>query len=344
MCRSHTNVPKIVYIVVIIAVVGAVLWISTYAPAWKEQYDWSQLPLIPFQGPEFCNRQCNASCRQQQEMKSNQTLPDIWFIESTLRNGICLNERQACAVESAALRNPNLTVNLLLTGPMANRCSTLRTLSAIPNFRAAFFDVRTEFRDTPLEPWYKRGKWKTAKNKVEDMSDALRWLVLWKHGGVYLDLDVIVLKRLHELKNGGAYQNPGFRGTAVLFFDKWHPFLNEIQQTCVREYKTAAWGSCGPTLFDHVHDRWTAANSSPPVSMLPSEMFYAIRYNSWEKFFRTNYTAEVFHAVRNSLGVHVWNKMSRVGSVQVGSGSAYDLLARFNCPLIYEAMVARKVL
>ncbi|XP_077511635.1 uncharacterized protein LOC144122007 isoform X2 [Amblyomma americanum] len=38
MCRSHTNVPKIFYIVVIIAVVGAVLWILTYAPAWTEQY------------------------------------------------------------------------------------------------------------------------------------------------------------------------------------------------------------------------------------------------------------------------------------------------------------------
>uniref|UniRef100_G3MQP5 Alpha 1,4-glycosyltransferase domain-containing protein n=1 Tax=Amblyomma maculatum TaxID=34609 RepID=G3MQP5_AMBMU len=311
------------------------------APGLNPDHGWRRPSLTRIQDAKSCRCLCNVSSQQEQEIPSGQTLPKIWFVESSLRNETCLNEREACSVESAALRNPTLTVNLLITGSMANNCSTIRTLSILPNFRATIIDVRTEFQGTPLEPWYKAGTWKTAKNKVADMSDALRWLILWKRGGIYLDLDVIVLKPLKDLKNGGAFEPSGFPGTAAMFFEKQHPFLGAVHEACIREYNNTAWGSCGPTVFNNVYKRWTTGSSSP-VRILPTESFYTINYGYWHMFFSTKHTAEVLHAVRNSFGVHVWNKMSRKGSVQVGSGTAYDILARFNCPLIYESMVSRK--
>ncbi|XP_077507901.1 lactosylceramide 4-alpha-galactosyltransferase-like [Amblyomma americanum] len=209
---------------VLVVALGALVWMSAYAASLT-------VPKVLWKYRHMCG-----SVGLEKDAPAEGDLPttapkQIWFIESSGLNGTCLNERQACAVESAAVHNPYLQVNLILTGSQSLSCHTLTLLnSSLPNFHIAFVDVEVEFKGSPLDPWYKSGIWKMAKNKMEDLSDALRWLVLWKRGGIYLDLDVVVLQCLDEYDNMAGFEDSVYPGPAALAFQKGHPFLTTVQE------------------------------------------------------------------------------------------------------------------
>jgi lactosylceramide 4-alpha-galactosyltransferase len=50
------------------------------------------------------------------------------------------------------------------------------------------------FSKTPLEKWDFGAAMASSSWPTEHSSDILRLLTLWKYGGTYLDLDVIILK------------------------------------------------------------------------------------------------------------------------------------------------------
>ena len=60
------------------------------------------------------------------------------------------------------------------------------------------------------------------------IADALRMAVLWKQGGVYMDLDFIAIKNVSPLLNYpglGIQHNPTMPNNAVLIFPKNHELL-----------------------------------------------------------------------------------------------------------------------
>ncbi|KAK4296514.1 hypothetical protein Pmani_030990, partial [Petrolisthes manimaculis] len=61
-----------------------------------------------------------------------------------------------------------------------------------------------------LEDWYGRRAWQDSYWPQSHFNDALRWLLLWKYGGVYLDLDVVVLRPLTRLTNMAARESHKF--------------------------------------------------------------------------------------------------------------------------------------
>lgn len=118
---------------------------------------------------------------------------------SSTQDGIVLTARQACAVESAAKMNPDLEVYLLFTAPINLRNSTLKNkivtqLLSYPNIHVRHLHFEKYFMGSPLEKWYKGGALKASRWPRSHASDALRFLTLWKYGGTYLDLDVIVTR------------------------------------------------------------------------------------------------------------------------------------------------------
>ena len=66
--------------------------------------------------------------------------------------------------------------------------------------------------------------------KTAHASDILRAVTMYKHGGIYLDLDCMVIKEFKGLKNTLAYEYSDLRAVnvAVLIFDKGHAFFNDI--------------------------------------------------------------------------------------------------------------------
>ena len=142
-----------------------------------------------------------------EEITSSLTPPakgrSIFFHEtscaSSVHGGIVLTPRQACAVESAAKMNPDLEVYLLFTSPINLENATVKNkmvnqLLSYPNIRIRHLSFEKYFVGSPLEEWYKGGALKASKWPRSHASDALRFLTLWKYGGTYLDLDVVVTK------------------------------------------------------------------------------------------------------------------------------------------------------
>ncbi|KAK8765077.1 hypothetical protein V5799_032317 [Amblyomma americanum] len=126
----------------------------------------------------------------------------IFFLETGGRG--TLSPRFACAVESAARLHPGWTVHLLSTsGGNATHKDTsgpfVDVLRSIPNVVLSYIKPVEEFQGTPLEAWYRSGVLNKSSHPVEHLADALRLAVLYKRGGVYLDLDVVVIRPLDSL-------------------------------------------------------------------------------------------------------------------------------------------------
>ncbi|XP_077490337.1 lactosylceramide 4-alpha-galactosyltransferase-like [Amblyomma americanum] len=264
----------------------------------------------------------------------------IWFVESS--NETCLNGRQACSIESASFRNPKSRVVLLTTGRLSADCDYYRALCSLSNFRDFRLNLTEAFSETPLESWYRSRNWTRGPYGIEDLSDGIRLAVLWKRGGTYLDLDVIVLKDLSALRNSVMFEVTGQLTNSVLFFDKGHPFVGEALRRCAQEYDAVRWGSCGPSLLGRIYYSWKNWPGRGQVRFRERDTFFAVGYNAWTLFFEPSKTSSVFEATAWSYGVHLWNKLSHGVRVVTGSGTALDVLSRFNCPRVYEVMMSRK--
>lgn len=262
----------------------------------------------------------------------------IWFVESS--NETDLKGRQACSIESASLHNPSVRVFLLTTGQLSPNCDYYKALSSLENFASLKLNLTDTFSNTPLDSWHRSRNWTEGPYSIEHLSDGIRLAVLWKHGGIYLDLDIIVLKELSELSNSVMFEVTGQLTNSVLYFDKAHPFIGEALKRCAEEYDAVRWGSCGPSLLTHIYNSWS--NGRNVVRFRERDTFFAVGYDTWMSFFEPSKTGWVFDTVSNSYGVHLWNKLSHGVRVVVGSGSALDVLARFNCPSVYKVMKSKQ--
>lgn len=68
----------------------------------------------------------------------------------------------------------------------------------------------------------------------------------------------------------------------------------------------------------------------------PSE-FYAVSWEAWHNYFNRDSTKSTLAMTKDSLAVHVWNKLSKDETIEVGSNVAYGIIAEKNCPRVYRA-------
>jgi hypothetical protein len=112
--------------------------------------------------------------------------------------GLSLHKRQACVIESAAKMNPEYKVYLLyscqINGKLEYSSEHVRQIFAYPNVKLWRLDMTKYFLKTPLEKWNFVAAMASSAWPKEHSSDVLRLLTLWKYGGTYLDLDVVILK------------------------------------------------------------------------------------------------------------------------------------------------------
>lgn len=129
----------------------------------------------------------------------------IFFHETSCRGG--LNSRQACAVESAARAHPRRHVYVLFNAPISDlvyQRSCIAKLRYFPNVKFARVHLAEYARKTPLESMMANSPFAESKWRVEHTADVLRFLTLYKWGGVYLDTDMIVVKSLTPLGHNWA--------------------------------------------------------------------------------------------------------------------------------------------
>lgn len=75
----------------------------------------------------------------------------------------------------------------------------LRVLLKYENFFIRNLNIKRFVKDTLAEDWYKTLKLYSSTYIYSHLSDFLRYLTLYKYGGTYLDLDMILTKSLDSL-------------------------------------------------------------------------------------------------------------------------------------------------
>lgn len=89
-------------------------------------------------------------------------------------------------------------------------------------------------KDTPVDEWFRSGALFESKYLNSHTSDFLRYLSLYKWGGTYLDLDVIVQKPFDSIKpNYAGAESDQFVAAGVLNFDH-DGFGHKVAELCLR--------------------------------------------------------------------------------------------------------------
>ena len=144
------------------------------------------------------------------------------------------------------------------------------------------------------EEFQKRGITFECQDKIVSMSeingkaDIIRWELLWKYGGVFLDADSICIEPIDDvLMNTPAfagYENEkvreGLVATGTMGFPPEHPLCRDaidwIKSNHVSFEKTRqrAWYNVGPGLLT----RLLATNKYPEFKVFPSHYFLPFHY------------------------------------------------------------------
>lgn len=80
---------------------------------------------------------------------------------------------------------------------------------------------------------------------IVHMSDVLRFVTLWRYGGIYLDLDVIVLRNFDDLKpNFSGFEYVGSIASGVMRFasdGQGHKWVQDILENINVDYRPKEW-------------------------------------------------------------------------------------------------------
>lgn len=102
---------------------------------------------------------------------------------------------------------------------VSNVPANIELLKRYPNIHFRNNDVWKYAEDTPLDEWLKTGTLFESNYLFEHMSDVLRYLTLYKFGGIFMDLDVVVQQNFDHLgENFAGDDSVDAIGCGVLHF------------------------------------------------------------------------------------------------------------------------------
>lgn len=104
------------------------------------------------------------------------------------------------------------------------------------------------------------------------------------------------------------------------------------------------WATNGPAIitrvFQNICDTKNISQMNPEscqgMKVYSPNHFYAIPWRTWYWFFEPKYTKTVINVTENSPIIHVWNKLSKEKKMTIGSNTAYEVIAKKNCPNVYD--------
>eukprot|EP01101_Sappina_pedata_P009085 TRINITY_DN518_c0_g1_i1.p1 TRINITY_DN518_c0_g1~~TRINITY_DN518_c0_g1_i1.p1 ORF type:complete len:615 (+),score=132.01 TRINITY_DN518_c0_g1_i1:49-1845(+) len=158
--------------------------------------------------------------------------------------------RTSRSIESVFFNYPNADVQVYSNTLDSNHFAAFTRLGY--KIRVMRYDLDSLFKGSPLEKWAKdsvENRWDESAHFYSHMSDALRLFLVWKHGGTYLDTDMIMTQTLDKLDNTvgktGAFRING----AILNFQAGSKFLYDAMVDCAANYDPNVWAANGPDLL-----------------------------------------------------------------------------------------------
>ncbi|KAM4042650.1 alpha-1,4-N-acetylglucosaminyltransferase-like [Anomaloglossus baeobatrachus] len=278
---------------------------------------------------------------------------NIFFVESTDR----LNEPALvlCSIESTARMYPDRQVVFFMEGlgdiVTEDDEKTVRehypTLSAFKNIYFLPLKLDKLFAETPFMPWYKKIDPKKEIYWTYVKSDSSRIALIWKYGGIYMDTDVISIRRIPE-DHFLASPTLTRLSNGLFGLSSHNKFAWEFMENFVQNYKGEIYGHQGPMLFTRVMHK----HCGPPkftsvdhfkcgnIFYFHPDRFYPIFYPSWKKYYEVWEHLPTFN---NSYGLHLFNFMNKQKKFMIaGSNTLVEHLYQQYCPSTYEGILKNK--
>ncbi|XP_063771609.1 alpha-1,4-N-acetylglucosaminyltransferase-like [Pseudophryne corroboree] len=275
----------------------------------------------------------------------------IIFLETSDR--MQLPSLVLCAIESAAHVYKDRPVVYFMKGlnDTNSKVTAMEYFPMLSSFNNVyFFPLRMDniFKDTPLLSWYQKVNQDKEPHWVHISADGCRLALLWKHGGIYMDTDMISIRTIPH-QNFLAAQASKFSSNGVFGFSSHHNFTWQSMNNFVKHYNAKIWGHQGPHLFTRVLKELcdlpqfqglediTCRN----ITFLNPQRFYPISYPSWKKYYQVWNSLPTFN---DSYALHLWNYMNRNIKVNMvpGSNTLVEQLYKQHCPSTYAAIITNQ--
>ncbi|KAE8604881.1 hypothetical protein XENTR_v10014877 [Xenopus tropicalis] len=256
-----------------------------------------------------------------------------------------------CAIESAARVYKDRPVVFFMKGLQditiiqdeLEARQRFPTLSSFDN--VYFFPLQMDklFNDTPLMPWYKKVNPKFEIYWTHVSADGCRLALVWKHGGIYMDSDIISMRPIPDV-NFLAAQYSQSSSNGVFGLSHHHNFSWKSMENFVQNYNGAIWGNQGPQLFTRTLKTFCTipqfkSNEDVKcgnISFLNPKRFYPIPYEAWKRYYDVWPNVPTFN---DSYALHLWNFMNKEQKTMVpGKNTLIEHLYKQYCPTTYSAL------
>jgi hypothetical protein len=224
------------------------------------------------------------------------------------------NWRHWRCVESIFYHHPAAEVNIYSNTLPDNTFNVLT--DAGYSIKVQRYNLEDMLNGSPAQGFTKKlGKAVNGEHWYSHESDLLRLLLLYNHGGIYMDTDVIVVRPVDTLGSNilGWEEVKRKLNGAFLKFERNNKFLKASLEDYAERYSGSSWGGNGPSLLSRVynHNNW----SHGVVSPVNQKWFYMIYWKDMLQQCFKDTAGETFLANMKTLQkeayvVHINSKMT----------------------------------
>ncbi|KAJ3061450.1 Lactosylceramide 4-alpha-galactosyltransferase [Podochytrium sp. JEL0797] len=257
------------------------------------------------------------------------------------------NPRYLCALESAARHNPDHKITLFAKNADSFKQDIKLWLDRIDAHMAERLVIEelnwaSGMVGTPLESWWANEVYKDSSWVEQNLGNAFRMGVLWKYGGVYLDLDIVSLNPVGGLGRAISMQDKEWFNNAIFSMEKEDAFAWKMMEEFVDGFKGHIWARNGPRMVTRTYKKYCDkgpidATVCQSLSVLPTQRFFPIQYEQKTKLFESfEENCDLMgEMAKESIGIHWWNK--RVQSTTISSKTVLTVLMKAHCPAVFES-------
>lgn len=238
-----------------------------------------------------------------------------------------------------------------LDGQILSKCDDYDKL--LSN-RIQFWPINNEvFKDTPMFDWWTQhkefhGDLPAVREdfRYSHLTDLVRFAVLWKFGGAYLDFDMLLLRPLTLFYNSFAAQkdekdqltmdDSDPYNFAVAKFAAKHPFLTEVMRNVSYVYDPKLWPCVGPRLITSFVNDWISrgkvefhkelpveaiSNTTTSIHVFPHPYFYPYYWKFGASLVQRNETSrrEYNRLITTAVTLHIWSRSTNMSTIEKGS-------------------------
>lgn len=184
-----------------------------------------------------------------------------------------------------------------------------------------------------------------------NISNLLRILTLYRYGGIYFDMDVIVLRSFEdESPNFMGAETSTSLGNSVIGLESngfGHEVAGLILIQFYKNYMGDIWAHNGPKPLMRTMTVVCGTNdvnlmSTDPerchgIQVFDVNAFYEIKLEERNHIFDEEYANQTLSRLTKSYLVHTWNHLDNKWPYSVYSKIAYIQLAAKHCPRVFAA-------